>query len=121
MVKLSRTAPRTTAAAVATTLLALVGATPAAAAPATTAPQTPPAWTLVDLPQQLCATPDDPRTLYFFVVLDGTWPAPITADYTGLPAGAEVYSPLTALPGTDRKSTRLNSSHVSLSRMPSSA
>ncbi len=98
--KFSRTALRIAAATVATMLLALVGSTPVSAAPATTTTHTPSTWTLVDLPQRLCATPDDPRALYFFVVLDGTWSTSITVGYTGMPAGVEVYSPLTALPGS---------------------
>jgi hypothetical protein len=95
----SRTALRIAATATATMLLALVGASPVTAAPAPTA-GTSSTWTLVDLPQRICAPPDDPRTLYYFVVLDGTWSAPISVDYTGMPNGVEVYSPLTALPGT---------------------
>ncbi|MGC4816566.1 DUF5980 family protein [Micromonospora sp. DT63] len=100
MVKFSRTAARIAAAALATTLLALVGGTPGSAAPPTTTTGTPSTWTLVDLPQRLCATPDDPRTLYFFVVLDGTWSAQLAVGYTGMPDGVEVYSPLTVPPGS---------------------
>lgn len=96
----SRTALRIAAATMATMLLAIVGGTQAAATPATTTTDTSATWTLVELPQRLCATPDDPRTLYFFVVLDGTWSAPISVGYTGMPDGVEVYSPLTALPGS---------------------
>ena len=33
----------------------------------------------------------------------------------------QYYYPTTGLPGIDRKSTRLNSSHITRSRMPSSA
>ncbi|MEU8112905.1 DUF5980 family protein [Micromonospora sp. NPDC048947] len=98
--KFTHTASRIAVAAVATTLLALSGGTPGSAAPGTTTTHTPSTWTLVDLPQRLCATPDDPRALYYFVVLDGAWSAPVTADYTGMPVGVEVYSPLTALPGS---------------------
>ncbi|GAB3805189.1 hypothetical protein GCM10027605_30720 [Micromonospora zhanjiangensis] len=81
-------------------MLAPVSGTPVSAAPARTATDTSSTWKLVPLEQRICATPDDPRTLYYFVVLDGTWSAPITADYAGMPAGVEVYSPLTALPGS---------------------
>ncbi|MEU7751874.1 DUF5980 family protein [Micromonospora sp. NPDC049101] len=95
-----RTARQIAGAALATTLLALVVGAPASAAPATKTTATPSTWTLVDLPQRICATPDDPRTLYYFVVLDGTWSAPISVGYTGMPDGTEVYSPLTALPGS---------------------
>ncbi|MEQ4303092.1 DUF5980 family protein [Plantactinospora sp. B6F1] len=98
--KRSRTVLRIAATAVATMMIALVGGAAASAAPAPTTTGTPPSWTLVDVGQRLCATPDDPRTLYFFVVLDGTWSVPITASYTGMPAGTEVYSPLVAQPGS---------------------
>lgn len=99
--KLSRTTRRiTTTTALAAMLLALVGGTPVAAAPATTATGTTSTWTLVNLPQRICATPDDPRALYYFVVLDGTWSSTITASYTGMPAGTEVYSPQTTPPGS---------------------
>lgn len=94
-----RATRRIAAIALATTLLALVGAAPVAAASAAPA-SAPSSWTLVDLPQRICATPDDPRTLYYFVVLDGTWSTAIAVDYTGMPAGVEVYHPLTALPGS---------------------
>ncbi|WKU08320.1 DUF5980 family protein [Micromonospora sp. HUAS LYJ1] len=96
----SRTARRITPGALAAMLLALVGGTPVAAAPATTATGTTSAWTLVDLSQRICATSDDPRTLYYFVVLDGTWSSTITASYTGMPAGTEVYSPQSTPPGS---------------------
>lgn len=95
--KFSRTARRVTAPVLATMLLALVGGTPVSAAPAT---GTTSAWTLVDLPQRICATPDDPRALYYFVVLDGTWSSTITAGYTGMPVGTEVYSPQSTPPGS---------------------
>ena len=39
----------------------------------------------------------------------------------GLETGSFGKRPKVALTGIDRKSTRLNSSHVALSRMPSSA
>ncbi|MEU7617781.1 DUF5980 family protein [Micromonospora rifamycinica] len=96
----SRIARRITATALATMPLALVGSTPAPAAPATTTTGATSTWTLVDLPQRICATPDDPRALYFFVVLDGTWATTITAGYTGMPAGTEAYSPQSTPPGS---------------------
>ncbi|MGV9213719.1 DUF5980 family protein [Micromonospora sp. RB23] len=99
MMRFPRVARRIAATVLAVTLLALVGGVPAAAAPAGPA-SAPSSWTLVDLPQRICAAPDDPRTLYYFVVLDGTWSTSIAVDYTGMPAGVEVYSPLAALPGS---------------------
>jgi hypothetical protein len=100
MVRYSRIAVRIAAAAVATMLLALVGGPPVSAAPAATTKDTPTTWTLLDLGQRLCASPNDPRVLYYFVVLDGTWSVPITAGYTGMPDGTDVFSPLTAQPGS---------------------
>ncbi|WP_420116784.1 DUF5980 family protein [Micromonospora sp.] len=95
--KFPRTARRITAPVLAAMLLALAGGSPAAASPA---PVTSSTWTLTELPQRICATPDDPRALYFFVVLDGTWTTTITAGYTGMPAGTEVYSPQSTPPGS---------------------
>lgn len=126
MTGFSRTALRIAATAVVTTMLALGGNVSAAAAPATaaeapTAAKTSTAvkattaakaatattgaasstWTLVDWQQRLCATPNDPRLLYFFVGLEGTWSVPITAGYTGMPAGTDVlYDPWTVEPGS---------------------
>ncbi|MEU1885035.1 DUF5980 family protein [Micromonospora rifamycinica] len=93
----ARTARRITAPVLAALSLALVGGTPVAASPAPVSSST---WTLEDLPQRICAIPDDPRALYFFVVLDGTWTTTITAGYTGMPAGTEVYSPQSTPPGS---------------------
>lgn len=100
MVRFSRTALRM-AAAVTTMMLALVvGGTPASAVPATTTTGTPSTWTLQDWGQWICATPDDPRTLYYFVGFEGTWSVPIVASYTGMPEGTKVYGPLVAQPGS---------------------
>ena len=98
--RFSRTASRITAAAVAAMLLAFVGGSPVSAAPATPTNDTPPTWTLADGEQRLCVTPNDPRGLYYFVILDGTWSAPITAGYTGMPDGVKVYSPAPLPPGS---------------------
>ncbi|WP_306204615.1 DUF5980 family protein [Actinoplanes sp. RD1] len=104
MPTISRTAARLAAAAAITTTLALAGGVPASAAPAPKAAPAPEAapstWTLVDTQLDNCVLPDDPRVLYFFVVLDGTWSKQITVDYTGLPAGVTEYSKAVIPPGS---------------------
>ena len=52
---------------------------------------------------------------------DGTFTGNIAACKLALDLGAKTYVPGHGQSGEDRKSTRLNSSHVVLSRMPSSA
>lgn len=98
--KSSRMVLRIAAAAVVTAMLALVNGTPGWAVPAGTAKDAPPTWTLVDVGQRQCAEPDDPRTLYYFVILEGTWSVPVVVSYTGLPAGTELYGVSVAQPGT---------------------
>ncbi|MDY7091079.1 MAG: DUF5980 family protein [Actinomycetota bacterium] len=98
--RFSRIILRVAAAAVAATLAVTAGGAPASAAPTAATASGTSTWTLVDLGQRLCASPTDPRMLYFFVALEGTWSRPITTDYVGMPEGTVVNPARAAEPGS---------------------
>jgi hypothetical protein len=100
MLRFSHLVLRIIAAGVAAMTLALVGGTPASAVSASTARDTPPTWTLVDFDTPVCAGYNDPRTLYFFVALKGTWSVPIQVSLTGMPDGLEPFGPALIEPGS---------------------
>ena len=73
----------------------------------------------IDLPPSLTATGEHPRPLQDLLPRDAS--DPLLDDDARTEAQFEQAAAVIDLPALDRKSTRLNSSHVRTSRMPSSA
>jgi hypothetical protein len=94
----SNTAVRLAAAVAMTTTAVVAAGAPASAAPA--APSAGSTWTLQGDSLRQCVVPNDPRLLYWFVGLEGTWSKTITVGFTDLPAGITEYSPAVIEPGS---------------------
>lgn len=67
------------------------GAQPAAAAAA-------PTWRMVDLTGVPCVTAQEPRFIYFLVVLDGHWSSPLEVGGKDLPAGTQLHLEVAPIP-----------------------